>query len=295
MKQRDFSMDRVRVIQALEESPDDDAMFAILRELPLDLVGETLLHLTRDYRGSLLGRLPVMATEVQRNWTGSSGYGLLAQSTAFVRAVEVAYRQHCGRPLEGAKILDYGCGWGRLLRLMYKFADPKDLYGCDPWDRSIQICQEDGIVANLALSDYLPRKLPFGGVKFDLIYAFSVFTHLTERAAKTAIDACRRCILEDGLAVITIRPPAYWDVHQEPRGFAKRELVKQEHARGGFAFVPHNRDAIDGDVTYGDSRSHSSTSNDNGEVGKSSARTGTCMIPIKRSSFSSQPDVSPLR
>ena len=253
MKQQDFAMDRSRVIKALEMTPDDDAMFTILRNLPLDLVGDTLLNLSRDYHGPLRGRLPIMASdEVQRNWTGNSGYSLLAQSSAFIRAVEGGYWQYCGRSLEGASILDYGCGWGRLLRLMYKFTDPKNLYGCDPWDRSIQICRQDGVVANLEISSYLPRELPFGSTKFDLIYAFSVFTHLSERAAKMAIDACRLSIKENGLAAITIRPPAYWNVHQESGGFVKREDMQAAHRERGFAFAPHNREAVEGDVTYGD-------------------------------------------
>jgi hypothetical protein len=37
----------------------------------------------------------------------------------------------------------------------------------------------------------LPEVLPFALVRFDLIYAFSVFTHLSRRAAETAR---RRCV-----------------------------------------------------------------------------------------------------
>jgi hypothetical protein len=250
---RDYSMDWQRVRSDLEALQSPAEMFELLRGLPLDLVGQTLMHLSPEYEGPLRGKLPRMGSEeVQKNWTGASGYHLLQQTTAFVRAVEGGYRRFTGRALEGAMMLDYGCGWGRILRLMYRFTAPENLYGCDPWDRSIEICKDDGIIANLAVSDYLPKKLPFPEAKFDVIYAFSVFTHLSERSAKTAIDACRKSIKDEGLLAITIRPLSYWDAHQESQGKVNREKMKSLHTESGFAFTPHQRASVDGDITYGD-------------------------------------------
>ena len=60
-----------------------------------------------------------------------------------------------GRSLSGKRILGFGCGYGRILRSMLYFSDPADLYGCDPWDRSIDLCKQDGLTVNLALSEYL--------------------------------------------------------------------------------------------------------------------------------------------
>jgi SAM-dependent methyltransferase len=59
----------------------------------------------------------------------------------------------------------------------------------------------------------MPKDAPFPGVKFDLIYAFSVFTHLAEKTSKVVLSACRRSLKDDGLLALTIRPAAYWDVH----------------------------------------------------------------------------------
>ena len=247
-------MNRDLVLAELEANAHDrDKLYSILRSLPLDLVGETLLCIPPDYEGALRRYLPRMASdEIQRNWTGSSGHHLLQQSCAFVRSVESNVRAFTGRGLESAKILDYGCGWGRLLRLMYKHTAPENLYGCDPWDLSINICRDSGIAAHLAVSDYLPKTLPFEEVKFDLIYAFSVFTHLSERAAAAAMSACRKSINDNGVMVITVRPPSYWPAHQDAQGPVNREQMLADHKARGFAYTPHGRDAIDGDVTYGD-------------------------------------------
>lgn len=255
MPVQDFAMDRDLVRAELEAHSSDPAkLYSILREIPLDLVGDVLLNLSSDYEGPLRQHLPRMASdEVQRNWTGSSGYHLLSMSCAFVRALENNFRRLAGRPLEGTTILDYGCGWGRLIRLMYKYTAPENIYGCDPWDRSIEICRESGIAGHLAVSEYLPRTLPVGDAKFDVIYAFSVFTHLSEPAAAAAMSACRRSIKPDGIMALSIRPPAYWHAHQDSQAVVDRARMLDDHRTKGYAFSPHLRPGIDrADITYGD-------------------------------------------
>jgi SAM-dependent methyltransferase len=201
--------------------------------------------------------LPEMPPEqIQKNWNGSSGYDLLLQSCAFMRTLECGINRFTGRSLDGSKILDFGCGWGRLLRLLYKFTPPENIYGCDPWAQSLEICDESGITANLALSDYLPTELPFPNAKFDFIYSYSVFTHLSEKAALAAVTACRKHIADDGCLVITVRPRSYWDVHPDSQNSLvdKAEMIAS-HDRNGFAFTPHavgTPATVDGEITYGD-------------------------------------------
>jgi hypothetical protein len=105
------------------------------------------------------------------------------------------------------------------------------------------------------VSDYLPSTLPVGDANFDLIYSFSVFTHLSERAATLALATLRRYAARDALFVITIRPKEYWQQLNPAVAAGSRidraELVARHESRG-FAFVPHARGAIDGEVTYGD-------------------------------------------
>ncbi len=220
--------------------------------MPIDVVADLLNHIPTGY-ANVRAALPQMASDdVQISWTGSAGYPLLIQSCAFVRALENGYWRFNGRGLDDSTILDFGCGWGRLIRLMYKFTAPENIYGCDPWPRSIELCQDNKVRANLSVSEYLPSSLPFSDTTFDLIYSFSVFTHLSERAATAAIKACRKSIKNDGMMVITVRPPSYWDHHDQAQNKVDRKRMKQDHATRGFAYTPHNREAVDGDVTYGD-------------------------------------------
>jgi hypothetical protein len=237
---------------AAEETKDIAKVLHLLRAIPLDDFGAFLLGLPDPEYPHLSALLPRMAdADVQKSWTGADGNALLRQTLSFVRLVSHNFQSITNRPLQQQPVLDFGCGWGRMIRLFYYFCDPSLIYGCDPWDKSIQICRADRLLGHLAISDYLPRSLPFDPQKFDLIYAFSVFTHLSERATAVALNLLSAALSSDGLLAITIRPVEYWRIHQ---GLSEQDIAAlvAEHAARGFAFRPHNRTPIDGDITYGD-------------------------------------------
>ena len=148
-------------------------------------------------------------------------------------------------------MLDYGCGYGLMLRLMHYLTDPERIAGCDPLDLSIRHCEEAGIGCRLDVTDYLPAALPYDRATFDLVLAYSVFTHTSRRASVAALEAIRPVIKSDGLLVLTIRPRDYWAFHQDVPEHEKPALLLA-HDRTGFAFWPHNRPPIDGDVTFGE-------------------------------------------
>lgn len=244
-----------QVLDRIEADPAADTRdraLAALRGLGFDDFGAFLISLPHPDYPRLSALLPSMAPdEVQKSWTGNCGLDLLRQSCAFVRSVSYQYARLTGRSLDHARILDFGCGYGRLARLMYYFTDPADLYGVDPWDASIGHCHRHGLVENFLVSDYLPRSLPVGDAWFDLVYAFSVFTHLSMRTAKLCMETLRGYLQDDGLLVITIRPVEYWaaDVHAKADNTV--EQMQALHRRDGFAFKPQNREPVEGEVTFG--------------------------------------------
>jgi len=222
-----------------------------LRQLGLEDFGELLASMPDPALPNLSRVLPEMASaEIQVSWTGAHGLPLLKQTNSFARSAAYNFTRLTGRPLDGARILDFGCGYGRIARLMYYFTDPAHFIGVDPWDRSIELCRQAGFGDNFRQSEYLPKSLPVDDARFDLIYAFSVFTHLSERASRQALDTLRRYIQEDGILLITIRPVEYWGAGH-PSDVNVDALVAR-HRRSGFAFLPHNRVPVDGDITYGD-------------------------------------------
>lgn len=217
----------------------DDVLRGI-RAMSLDEFGEILSILPDDRFPRLSEYLPHQTpADVQLNWTGASGDKLLAQSVLIANSLAAGYTIESGRGLGDAKVLDFGCGWGRLLRLLMYFTNPDNLYGCDAWESSLQHASAARVKAHLARSDVAPNELPFAGVKFDLIYAFSIFTHLPESLALTCLSAIRKAISDDGLLFLTVRPVEYWLEAIHP-AFGKPDpapLVRA-HDQAGFAFLP---------------------------------------------------------
>lgn len=249
-----YTKETLSAAEAAAAAGDAGAVWRILRGLCLDDFGELLLHMpSPDYPG-LSSVLPHMAAaEVQNNWTGNNGYPLLAQTLSFVRSVDYHFLTLAGRRLDGAKILDFGCGFGRIARLMYYFTDPDRFFGVDPWYQSIRLCKESRLPGTFLISDYVPRDLPVTDRDFDLIYCFSVFTHLSMRTTRAALTTLRAHIAPGGLLVITIRPEEYWHRSAvDPFSGRTADDLLAEHRATGFAFNPHRRDPIDGDITYGD-------------------------------------------
>lgn len=214
--------------------------------------GAVLLAMPDPRYPKLSRLLPAMASdEVQRNWTGNCGIELLKQTVRFVESLDDQFTKLTGRSLDGARVLDFGCGYGRISRLLYKFTDEMNVACVDPWDKAIAICHEAGLVDNYLVSDYLPTSLPVASGDFDLIYAFSVFTHLSERATFAALRVLRKYIASRGVLVITVRPPEYWE-HDLATSAAEKIQMRKRHEAEGFAFHPHLRAAVEGDITYGD-------------------------------------------
>jgi len=227
-----------------------DKTLALLRQLSLDEFGEFIISLPRDDYPALTAMLPAMVSEnIQKTWTGASGMELLRQSLTFARQVENNYARYCGKPLRNSTIMDFGCGYGRILRLMYYFSDPDRIWGVDAWQGSLDTCTEARMLGNFVKSENVPTSLAVGETQFDVAYALSVFTHLAPTAADACLAAVRRHMKEGGLFIATVRPVEYWRFHDQNRGTMVADQMINKHAQSGFAYVPHN--GPEGE-TYGD-------------------------------------------
>jgi len=83
--------------------------------------------------------------------------------------------------LKNKRILDWGCGPGRLIRhLPLIIGNVCEYWGTDYSKRSIDWCAHNlsGIKFN---NNSLEARLPYNNNFFDIIYGISVFTHLSEK------------------------------------------------------------------------------------------------------------------
>ena len=78
------------------------------------------------------------------------------------------------------RVLDFGCGSGRVLRHFLREARTGEFWGCDLHEPSIEWVTENlSPPINAHLLNGAPR-LPHPDAHFDLVYAISVFTHITD-------------------------------------------------------------------------------------------------------------------
>lgn len=225
----------------------------LFNKIPLDVFGYLYL-LDEEVYPNIKKFLPTMATkEVQLAWTGADDRTLLLQSLSFVKTVVNFYEKIGASDLQKVKFLDFGCGWGRLLRLFLKYIPESNLFGVDPWDQSLKQCAMHNVRGIFAQSDYLCRSLPFNDTKFDLVIAFSVFTHLSKRAMNEALCTIRSRVTDNAIFVVTVRPANYWKVSKrhDNKDIDVEEYL-EKHNTEGFVFHPHNCPPIDGDITFGD-------------------------------------------
>jgi SAM-dependent methyltransferase len=209
--------------------------FALFRELDADLWA---LLLTQEYEAypNIRALLPsVPDRSLQQLWNGLSGAPLAAQGAAFYGKLRERYAQYGDRPLAAARVLDFGCGWGRLTRFLARDVAPGNLYGCDPVEQILDVCRDTRVPATLARSEFLPERLPFAE-RFDLVFAFSVFTHLSETAHEHALRALHAALRSGGILVVTVRPPDYLRVCELMHPILESQPPLSEPR---YLFVPH--------------------------------------------------------
>jgi SAM-dependent methyltransferase len=107
-----------------------------------------------------------------------------------------------GTSIDGiAALLDWGCGCGRVLR-HWGGLPRTEIFGCDIDGRMVEWCARHLPFARVSVTGLSPP-LPHDAETFDLVYAFSVFTHLTEELQRAWMSECRRVLRPNGHLLIS--------------------------------------------------------------------------------------------
>jgi SAM-dependent methyltransferase len=102
---------------------------------------------------------------------------------------------------EHERILEFGCGCGRIMRWMQELGSTRTLVGTDIDARAIEWASENLPFARF--NDGLPPTR-YGDGEFDLIVNHSVFTHLDERYQDLWLAELQRIASPGGLLVLSI-------------------------------------------------------------------------------------------
>lgn len=142
--------------------------------------------------------------------TGLSAEGALRQAFEFYADVSRVL-DRSGSPLTPeSTVLDFGFGWGRISRVFMHDVPLANIHGMDVDPELVEITR--GLFASdqFALCDPMPPT-GFGAGTFDLVYAYSVFSHLSEAACRAWMGEFSRILRPGGMVVFTTRHESFFD------------------------------------------------------------------------------------
>lgn len=144
----------------------------------------------------------------------------------------------------GSRVLEIGCGIGRMARPLTKYLTTGTYDGIDIVPKGIRWCQRNistrfpnfkfhlANIHNLAYNPQgalhvLDYRLPFADGTFDFVVLTSVFTHMLSSEMEHYFREATRCLRQNGTALIT-----FFLLNQESRA-----LIEQEATPLGFRFA----------------------------------------------------------
>lgn len=124
-------------------------------------------------------------------------------------------------------ILDWGCGCGRVLRHWAQLPHTR-VCGSDITPSMVNWCSANLPFAEITLNAIEPP-LPYADSTFDLVYGFSVLTHLSETLQHAWVGECLRVLKPEGYLLVSTLGEYYASLDRltesELRSFANGELV----------------------------------------------------------------------
>lgn len=198
--------------------------------------------LARSLHASVVDAVSMPAFPPLRHQTdthGTSGLAALEEAGRFIAEV-YQYAGREGLPVgESTRVLDFGCGWGRMLRLFLNRVDSRHLHGVDVRDESVEMARQLDPYARFFKIDALPPT-SFGDEFFDLVISYSVFSHLSEAVSLAWIAELARVMKPGGLAIVTTQGSGFLDFVESLSARARRWRLRL--AIGRWTGRPRNEE-----------------------------------------------------
>lgn len=209
--------------------------------------------------------------EFQKIFCGSSMRDAYLFGAAFANILATKFLELEGAALgqkiaEGWKVLDFGCGWGRISRLMARKFGQAPIYGLDVNAEALAVASLAMPKASFSLIDNFPPA-PLRDNLIDIAFSVSVFSHLNEEFQKCWADELHRMIRSGGLLFVTYHGPwlmnrisdyerdvgvkdAWHSSLAEQASFL--EKYRQQWELGKFTYMRTGGSAMGGGEAYGD-------------------------------------------
>lgn len=138
---------------------------------------------------------------------------------AIARAIDQTLKRTGVNIASCRSVLDFGCGSGRVIRRWRHLAPGVDLHGTDYNPALVAWCRTNLPFATFNVNGLEPP-LNYVDAQFDLIYAFSVFTHFPAELATRWMHELRRVVSPGGHVLLSVHGTD-----------AAAELTPEERAR----------------------------------------------------------------
>lgn len=239
--------------QRIHALDDNQWLRALLRSLEVP-----------SFEGFPMPGFPSEALQV--GMVGSSNEGALREGMKFFRAVRDLCARH-GQVWDGnRRLLDFGTGWGRYARIFLRDFRPSNIIGVDVDPSFIKGCRETFPYGHFETLAPLPPS-NLAEADFDLVVAYSVFSHLAEHAANAWIAEFARLLRPGGIVAITTQGRTFLEVcermrdretfdhpwHRDlARSFVDRPSCERAYDAGEFLFSPTGGGAARPSDFYGE-------------------------------------------
>ncbi len=190
--------------------------------------------------------------KLQRAMVGESGEKAIRYGAKFYREIKGFCRKYGKTFGDNSHILDFGCGFGRHYRYFLKDVPPGNIIGTDLDEVFIKNCRETIPMGHFLRNDaWPPSNLPEN--HFDLIYAHSVFSHLSEEISRAWIDDFAQILNPKGLLIVTTHSRRLidfcaslrkrtefdhpWQERAAKHAFLDTEMAHADYELGKFLFA----------------------------------------------------------
>jgi len=156
----------------------------------------------------------IVSERTQRQFVGKSGKAAFQEAVNTIELLLQATEKLGGSIRDDAHLLDFGCGWGRIAKAASRYFEPENIMCVDVQDDAIALVQQSAFPF---IAEKIPTRPPtkLDDDSFDIVVAFSVFSHLNEESANAWIREFSRILKPGGVFFITTRPRSFilWTEH----------------------------------------------------------------------------------
>lgn len=161
-----------------------------------------------DPKSSTISLPTLPDAETQIMFTGRAGRPNLQQAFEFYKFVSQHMPPDIGAPY---RVVDFGGGWGRILRFFLRETAPDRLALADCLGSAID-CAKSLKPSYKIIKNEVAPPLPLDKASVDAFYAFSVFSHLSEKATLSWLAHFAELLTDGGKVFITTRGARHIEV-----------------------------------------------------------------------------------